>query len=376
MVFTPDGRMFFTEQYDGTIRILLADGRLQTQPFAEIPVANHLNQDWGLTGLALDPDYENNSYVYAFYTAVVEAGVTGQPTLVRFTDVDGTGTDMTVISDDFPLTADNHQGYNANGEIHFGPDGYLYLSLGDYDVFDDSPETLTDLSTPIGKMLRISAEDGSAAPDNPFADQDGVDDRIYATGFREPFSFAFAPDGTLYGNDNTPVSCEELNAIDPGEDYGWPSNFTFPFDNCGVGDGTQPVHLFAREGLSPENFIAFTEVSGIDFLENSTYQFLTDSMIACESYKSVHEGVELPGVLRRVTLTDASTVATSEVITRDCKGDVTVHEGVVYYSNAGQILRLAQSATNAGGTPPPLEQPGGDDGGDAPTQIAPPTLGG
>src|ERR1700693_6065470 len=118
MEFAPDGRMFYAEQCSVDIRIVLADGTLQAPPFATLQVANYLDLDWGLTGLALDPLFATNHFVYAFYTAPVGDNI-GKPTIVRFTDNDGAGQDQRVISSDFPQTFVNHQGYNANGGLHF-----------------------------------------------------------------------------------------------------------------------------------------------------------------------------------------------------------------------------------------------------------------
>lgn len=357
IAFAPDGRMFYAEQFKGTIRILLPDGSLQTAPFATIPVATWLDLDWGLTGLALDPDYETNRYVYAFFTAPVRENI-GKPTLVRFTDNAGVGEDETTISDDFPETIENFQGYNANGEIHFGPDGFLYASVGDYNQGganpDDGgqPELLGDMSTPVGKMLRMTA-DGEAAPGNPFEDEAGADARIYATGFREPFPFTFSPDGTLYGTDNTPYSCEELNVIEAGGNYGWPDFGTFPYADCTIGPGNQPIHNFSREGNTPGGFLSLVEVSGLSFLEGSTYTGVTDSLIVCESEKSPVGEVVSPGVLRRLVLSDPETVATSDVITKDCKGEAVSNNGVVYYANSNQIKKLIQTEEGAGQTIPP-----------------------
>ncbi|HSP53959.1 MAG TPA: PQQ-dependent sugar dehydrogenase, partial [Dehalococcoidia bacterium] len=189
MVFAPDGRMFYAEQYTGAIRVISANGKLQEAPFAQVAIANYLNLDWGLTGLALDPNFQTSHYVYAFYTAPAAAasalpgrhelvsvvppigdsdqpvpqetpagpaplppgGATfsptpqpqpsgsetptpqpqqqpvppGQPVLVRWTDVNGTGEEETTISSDFPATSQGHPGYNAQGNIHFGPDKML-----------------------------------------------------------------------------------------------------------------------------------------------------------------------------------------------------------------------------------------------------------
>ena len=249
IAFAPDGRMFYAQQFagdngdTGIIRVVLADGSLQQAPFTTISVANYLGLDWGLTGLALDPDFATNHYVYAFYTAVAGDKI-GKPTLVRFTDSNGTATEETVISADFPPSYPGHEGYNLNGDIHFGPDGFLYLSIGDYDqgtadpAKGGHPEVVSDLSTPIGKMLRVNKADGSAAPDNPFVNQASADPRVFAYGFREPFPFTFDATGAnIYGTDNTTDTCEEINIITAGQSYGWPGGWVFPFADCTVGPG-------------------------------------------------------------------------------------------------------------------------------------------
>lgn len=363
IVFAPDGRMFYAQQFTGegadsfgVIRVIGADGILQREPFASISVANYLGLDWGLTGLTLDPDFETNHYVYAFYTAVAGDNI-GKPTLVRFTDANGIGTEQTLISNDFPDTIPNYQGYNANGEIHFGPDGYLYLSIGDYDQGTAKPENggdpglVSSLSTPIGKMLRVNKEDGSAAPDNPFIDNPDADPRIFATGFREPFPFTFDSAGNIFATDNTSDTCEELNVIEPGEDYGWPSNWVFPFDNCSAGANTQPIFNFAREGNQPADFLSFVEIQGVNFLTGSTYSQLTDSLLVCQSEKSVVHDFISPGALRQVSLSGTQGVASSQIVVNDCKGEVTAHDGVVYYATKTEIRKLIEGQAPAATTP-------------------------
>ncbi|HET9477409.1 MAG TPA: PQQ-dependent sugar dehydrogenase [Dehalococcoidia bacterium] len=408
MVFAPDGRMFFAEQFTGAIRVISAEGQLQEAPFAQVTLAEWLALDWGLTGLALDPDFQNNHYVYAFYTAVpgtagaappgtglvsavppaghpaggVVAQVSpgplppggatltpspapeentatpapqeekpqGQPLLVRFTDANGVGQDETVISDDFPLTSKEHPGYNGQGNIHFGPDGMLYLSFGDY----DDPVLVQDLSTPVGKLLRIDPETGEAPPDNPLVGDPDADPRIYAWGFREPFDFTFNSNtGDIYGTDNTPDTCEELNIIRPGENYGWPDVGEFPYDDCSAGDQVPAIFHFAREGKEPGSFLSLVEVSGLTFVPGARYPSLGDSLFACESQISVVEGEVTKGVLRRLimALPAYDAVTQSDVIVKDCKGDVeTGRDGTLYYSNATEIRRLlpGEPATSGG----------------------------
>lgn len=352
IAFAPDGRIFFAEQFKGTIRIINADGTLQAEPLTQIAVDDWLGQDWGLTGLALDPGFGDNHFVYAFYTEFVRTVAftredgqpaeydVAQPKIVRMTEVNGRAQNLTVISEDFPETSELAPGYNANGELHFGPDGFLYASVGDYDLFDKDAELITDLVTPVGKLLRMT-KDGAAATGNPLADDETADPRIYAYGFREPFPFTFSADGTVYGTDNTTVSCEELNVIEAGGYYGWPEMGVFPFDDCEAAPGNQAIHHFSREGLEPNAFVSFVEVSGLSFLSNSPYALLGDSLIVCESQKSAAaDGSHTDGVLRALTVS-GDQVTGDEVITNSCAGEASVApDGTVYYSTRTELRRL------------------------------------
>src|SRR3972149_209975 len=94
--FAPDGRLFYGEHETGNIRVVTSDGQLQAEPFAHVDVL--IGTEWGLTGLALDPDFEKNRYVYVFYTAPLDVDASiGRPTVTRFTDVDNRGVDPQVI---------------------------------------------------------------------------------------------------------------------------------------------------------------------------------------------------------------------------------------------------------------------------------------
>jgi glucose/arabinose dehydrogenase len=348
----------------GTVHIIDTNGALQPEPFVELPIADYLGLDWGVTGLALDPDFSTNSYVYVFYTEPVrtetvndESGSKevpiGKPVIVRYTESGGTATEETILAEDFPETDVNHPGFNANGEIHFGPDGMLYASMGDYDVFETNPGIIADLSSPIGKLLRMNP-DGTAPTDNPFAAEPAADQRVYATGFREPFAFTFSETGTLYATDNTTVSCEELNVIEAGASYGWPEMGAFPFSDCAAAPGEQPIYHLTREGTAPGDFLSFVEASSLQFLAQSTYTQLTDGLMVCESQRSAVENVVTAGVLRRLTLTADTTVSASDPVVTECKGVVAVNEGIVYYATDNQLKRLTEGpggVSPAGGSP-------------------------
>ena len=330
MAFAPDGQLFYAEQFTGNIRVVTAEGELLEEPFAHVDVALYL--EWGLTGLAVDPDFETNHYVYAFFTELVDPDTPiGRPVIVRFTEEDGRGVDPEVIVDDLPETLPATPGFNASGSIHFGPDGFLYASLGDY----DTPQLVQDLSTPEGKMLRVDKEDGSPAEDNPFADDPEADPRIFAYGFREPFDFAVHPEtGQIYGSDNTPVSCEELNLIEAGANYGWPDVGEFPFTDCLAGEGTQAIHFFAQEEMQPGDFLSFVVVSGLEFASGDVYPLLGDSLLVCESETRL---------MRRLVLSEANfdQVTEDDVVLEDCDMDIAISpDGIIYYSNETEIRRL------------------------------------
>lgn len=345
MAFSPDGRLFFGEQFTGKIRVISAEGQLQEEPFATLEVANWLDLDWGLTGLAIDPDFESNHFVYAFFTEPVSdegdaplpgaspVSVVGRPKIVRFTESRGRGTQEKLITDEFPQTVSGKEGFNANGHIHFGPDGALYVSVGDYDT-QDSGEA-QNLSSPIGKLLRIDKEDGSASKGNLYVDEPDSDARVFARGFREPFDFAFHPEtDDIYGSDNTTNTCEELNVIAEGLNYGWPDVGEFPYNDCSAGEQEEAIYRFAKETLQASDFNSLVAISGLAFVKGDRYPLLGDALLVCELETKI---------LRRVVLggTKFDQVTANDVLVRDCTRDVKVSpDGTIYYSTDIEIRRL------------------------------------
>jgi glucose/arabinose dehydrogenase len=341
LTFAPDGRIFFAEQYSGNIRVVSADGKLQSDPFATLEVANWVPLDWGLTGLAVDPDFATNHYLYAFYTSAVEQGAVpiGKPMLVRFTDQNGHGANQTTIVGDLPQTFKDHQGLKANGKIHFGRDGLLYMTVGDYDygkaAGPDGKPPGTDLSTPLGKMLRIN-KDGTVPSDNPFAGRSGVDPRIFAYGFSNAFEFTIDPaNDRIYGTDGD-ASCEELVQITVGGNYGWPDVGEFPFSDCYAGRQVKPIHLFALEGMKAGEFLSGVVTAGLAFVSASKYPLVGDGLLACESKT---------GYLQQLTLNQGTgtrdQVTEGRPLVYDCKRGVARNsDGTIYYSNDTELRVL------------------------------------
>jgi glucose/arabinose dehydrogenase len=210
MAFAPDGRLFVCEQ-DGTLRVI-KNGALLPAPFVSLTVSSVGER--GLLGVAFDPDFESNGFVYVYYTAT-SPNVHNR--VSRFTaagDVAAAGSEM-ILMDLEPLSATNHNG----GAIHFGTDGKLYVAVGENAVGSNSQT----LANRLGKMLRINA-DGSIPTDNPFYNQaSGVNRSIWALGLRNPFTFAVHPlAGTLHINDVGQNTWEEVNLGVAGANYGWP----------------------------------------------------------------------------------------------------------------------------------------------------------
>ena len=212
MAFAPDGRLFVLGQ-NGVVSIV-KDGQVLPTPFLDL----RPNVDWsgerGLTGIAFDPHFAFNGYVYLYYT-VIDSATSSHNRISRFTaqgDVALAG--ETRIADLEPLTENLHNG----GAMAFGPDGKLYVTVGDNGVSTRAQQ----LTNRFGKVLRLNS-DGSPPADNPFfATTQGGNRAIWAIGLRNPFSLSFSRAGVMHINDVGEKAWEEINVGRAGANYGWP----------------------------------------------------------------------------------------------------------------------------------------------------------
>jgi glucose/arabinose dehydrogenase len=300
------------------------------QVFATIEV--HSGDECGLLGIAIDPEFEQNHYVYAYAVRPVPGlENVGRPAVLRYTDVDGQGTEPLLLME-LPETNPQTCAHVA-GNLHFGPDGYLYVSVGNL----EQPELGAGLSAPVGKILRLNKSDGSAAPDNPFVAQAGAEARTFAYGFRNPFDFAFAPDGSMYAPDNGPGNCDELNLVEAGRDYGAPGSLpSDEVDSClGLG-GTDPIYLFAAEGTEPGEF-SNVAPAGVAYTTGDRYPDIGAGLLVCQFNT---------GELRILELApDGRSVTDNRVVNNDCQFNVEVGpDGLIYYSNRDGIFRIPANA--------------------------------
>ena len=216
----PGGRFFVAEQ-GGLVHLLRTDG---TDRRLLLDLREHIDVERGegLLSVALDPDFATNGWLWAYYFA---AGEPPRSVLGRF-EVDGDTADAATGLEVLVLP---QPGYNQNGgAIRFGPDGMLYLSLGDGSASTDPFDNGQDLGTLLGAVIRIDVRDSSPAqpyaipPDNPFVGVEGARGEIWAYGFRNPWRMAFDPeDGTLWAGDVGFIDNEEVNRVGRGANHGW-----------------------------------------------------------------------------------------------------------------------------------------------------------
>lgn len=234
MAIAPDGRIFVCLQ-GGTLRVV-KNGALLPTPFLTVPV--NASGERGLLGVAFDPNFNTNGFIYVYYTATTPAI---HNRVSRFTangDVAVAGSELVLLDLDNLSAATNHNG----GAMHFGPDGKLYVAVGE----NAAPSNAQTLSNLLGKMLRINA-DGSIPTDNPFfGTATGRNRAIWALGLRNPYTFNFQPGtGRMFINDVGQNAVEEINDGIAGSNYGWPTcegactnpNFRNPLFQYGHGFG-------------------------------------------------------------------------------------------------------------------------------------------
>jgi glucose/arabinose dehydrogenase len=227
--FLPDGKMIFTEK----------PGRISVVDQGQVKNVGNINVtatgEGGLLGIAVDPNFNQNKYIFVYYT---KDNVNRVSRFVLGDKIEN----ETVILDNIPA-AQNHNG----GRIKFGPDGFLYVATGDA----QNPQSAQDTSSLAGKILRINS-DSTIPSDNPFGNY------VYSYGHRNPQGLTWNEKGILYSSEHGATRNDEINIIQKGSNYGWPQQE----GNLNVTGVNSPLITYTDFTLAP---------SGLTYYQNSLY---------------------------------------------------------------------------------------------------------
>jgi glucose/arabinose dehydrogenase len=241
-------RLFIVEK-TGAIRIW-KNGALNPRPFLDVSARVSAGSEQGLLGLAFHPRYATNGRFYVNYTdrsgdtRVVEFLVSHSPD-------SASATEREILFVDQPYA--NHNG----GQIAFGPDGFLYVGLGDGGSAGDPQGNGQNLNTLLGKILRLDVDSGDpyAIPaSNPFAGRSGARGEIWSYGWRNPWRFAFdAETGAMLVGDVGQYDWEEIDFEPPGQsgrNYGWrrmEGTHCYPNPPCDTAGLTLPIAEYGHQ---------------------------------------------------------------------------------------------------------------------------------
>jgi glucose/arabinose dehydrogenase len=243
-------RLFVLSRH-GIIHVL-EDGTVREEPFLDIQDrVTHEMVEQGLLSMALHPEFAENRYFYVNYT-----DLHGNTMISRFkVSEDG---ERAIRESETPILPIEQPHYSHNGgNLKFGPDGYLYIGMGDGEDPGDPHGNAQDASTLLGAMLRIDVDGGDPygiPPDNPFVDDEYKRDEVWAIGLRNPWRYSFHPQtGDLYIVDVGQWAVEEIN-VQPadstgGENYGWPimeGDQCWEADECDKEGLTMPVVTYSN----------------------------------------------------------------------------------------------------------------------------------
>ncbi len=317
MAFAPDGSLFYTEKETGRVRLVLPDGTLQRQAVITLPTDSYVER--GMLGIAVDPNYAENHFVWVYHT---QPNTIEPPypinKIVRFEVIDGIGQNPV---DMLSVPVVTRVGHHMGGNLHFGPDGMLYVTIGDY----GDATFAQDLKAMPGRIHRFAVENDLLvpAPGNPF-----TNNSTYAHGLRNSFDFDFDPfsDGSIFATENGPACDDEINLIFPGGNYGWRPDY--PCDDNNPQDGDKYVYPLLH-------FTPPEAPTGIIIYDGKMFPEWQGDLFFCGWNK---------GVMRRAEL-DASRTRIERVeildLGQSCSTDVEVApDGSIYFTSSGGIHRI------------------------------------
>jgi glucose/arabinose dehydrogenase len=293
LAFAPDGRLFVTER-PGRVRILniTAGGSDLALSLDDV----FAQGEAGALGLALDPEFGSNRFVYVYYTARAGSGAVNR--VVRYREVAGRLGEPAVLLDNIPANP-IHDG----GRVRFGPDGFLYVTTGDA----ATTSLAQDAASLAGKILRLS-RDGASARDNPFASP------VFSYGHRNPQGLDWHPvTGALWASEHGSTGNDEINVIEAGVNYGWPA-----IEAAQTMPGMRPPIVFFAPAIAP---------SGASFYRGSRFPAFASNLFVA-TLRGMH-------LLRLRVDASAARVLSQERLLADRFGRirdvVTGPDGLIYF---------------------------------------------
>jgi len=332
LTFIDDDTALVTER-TGALR-LMEDGRIHLEPIKGTPEVFAVGQG-GLLDVAIDPDYQDNGWVYLAYSHTNEPGDDRRrPAMTRVVrgKIRGQAWVQQQVLFEAPESSYISSGVHYGCRLAFDAEGHLYFTIGDRGRQDQAQ----DLSRPNGKTHRIHA-DGTIPRDNPFVDHDQALPSIYTYGNRNPQGLATHPEtGALWATEHGPMGGDELNVVQKGANYGWPVitygiNYNgAPVSDIQTKDGLEQPVLYWTPSIA---------VCGIDFVRGDHFpRWENHLFVTGLGYEE----------LRRLNIANGRVIHQEVVLknhgrVRDvaCAPDGSIY---VVLNNPGKILRL----TNGG----------------------------
>jgi len=265
LVFLPDGKTMLITERTGQLRVVI-NGVLDPTPVSGLPAFDNVGIG-GLHDLLLHPDFARNKLLYIAYTKAREPMKGTTLAIARGRYENGK---LTTVKDIIVTDAWESPLGTYGGRMVFGPDGMLYISVGDRDgttandISSARPQA-QNLASHIGKILRVR-DDGSVPPDNPFVGNSKAKPEIYSYGHRNVYGIAWDPrTGQMWASEFGPSGGDEINRILPGHNYGWPLvslgrhySGSLVSDQPWVRPGMDNPLFFWNPTFNPENMLFYT----------------------------------------------------------------------------------------------------------------------